>query len=465
MTVSPTAVVSTDKEIAYALSKQHLKTLEVKSDTDKKLTVPAGTYDKVDMVIDLPNGELENNAVFHKIEIKRISENTFFENAVGNIIDILSKKSHIIIGEGADATVTISENSTEVSVENNGTIKKLNIKCEGKVNITGDSDKKIPVEIHADATVSTTKVLDIDAKEHFDITIRPGAESTKITVDAEIHVPGIFGLGMISVKINATGEVKTVISENVGPDEMAEQVDFNGVVHDVNGDALEGVDIYMVGYRPNYDIQNIESDSDTIRLTTGADGKYSSENKVVTGNYYLLAKKEGFMPVSQQIIITSTYGDTYTNEEIILIPSDWEGKTGNVTGKILDSVQKDLAISDIDVQVRKGKGSFDTEVPVVVETQTNEQGIYLVNDLPAGYYTIQLSDKRTLPEGEENYLPTWISVLIRPGETTIEGAVMSKTLNEGQLRFILSWGSEDSGAAADPVSYTQLRSHQTRRGI
>lgn len=449
VTVSPTAVVSTNKEIVYALSKQHLKTLEVKSDTDKKLTVPAGTYDKVDMVIDLPNGELENNAVFHKIEIKRISENTFFENAVGNIIDILSKKSHIIIGEGADATLTISENSTEVSVENNGNIKKLNIKCEGKVNITGDSDKRIPVEIHADAAVSTTKVLDIDAKEHFDITIRPGAESTKITVDAEIHVPGIFGLGMISVKINATGEVKTVISENVGPDEMAEQVDFNGVVHDVNGDALEGVDIYMVGYCPNYDIQNIESDSDTIRLTTGADGKYSSENKVVTGNYYLLAKKDGYMPVSQQIIITSTYGDTYTNEEIILIPSDWEGKTGNVTGKILDSVQKDLAISGIDVLVRKGKGTFDDKDSAVVETQTNEQGIYLVNDLPAGYYTIKLSDTRTLPEGEENYLSTWINVLIRPGETTIEGAVMSKTLNEGQLRFILSWGSEDSGAAAD----------------
>ena len=80
----------------------------------------------------------------------------------------------------------------------------------------------------------------------------------------------------------------------------------------------------MIGYRPDYDIQKIESDSDTIRLTTDADGKYSSDNKVVTGNYYLLAKKDGYMPVGQQIIITSTYGDTYTNEEIILIPSDWE---------------------------------------------------------------------------------------------------------------------------------------------
>lgn len=60
----------------------------------------------------------------------------------------------------------------------------------------------------------------------------------------------------------------------------------------------------MIGYRPDYDIQKIESDSDTIRLTTDADGKYGSDNKLVTGNYYLLVKKDGYMPVSQQIIIT-----------------------------------------------------------------------------------------------------------------------------------------------------------------
>lgn len=449
VTVTPTAVVSNDKEIAYALSKKHLKTLEISGDTTRKLTVPEGNYNNVDMVVTLPNGELENNGVFNSITIEKISADTFIENAIGNIIDVISKKSHVIISDKASATLIISKENHQVEIENNGTIKKMTIHSKGTVDIMGDSDKKIPVEVTAEASISTTKRLDINATDHFNITIRPGAENTEVAVDMEINMPNIFGLGVINVKVTATGGTKTVIGENNGPDVLAKTVKVTGSVYDIEGNGIEGADIYLIEYSDDYDIGNIWLDSNAIKLTTNQKGEYTSGNKIKSGNYYLAAKKENYGEVSQKIVITSAQGETYTNEEIILIPSDWNGKKGNVTGKILDSAQKDLAIPDIAVRLRKGKGSIDDTIPVEKETRTDSEGIYLFEDLDAGYYTIELDDDKTRSAGGDAYLRTWINVLIRPDETTTEGAVMSKTLLDDQLRFVLKWGAKESGAVAD----------------
>jgi len=451
VTVTPTAVVSTDKEIAYALSKKNLKRLEVDSTRARKLTVPEGTYSNVDMVINLPNGELENNGVFHSITIEEIAQDTYFENAIGNIIKVASKKAHIVIDEKASTSITISKESKDTAIENNGTIKKLEIKTKGKVDITGLSKEKISVDITAEVTISSTLKLNINASSRFNITVRPGAESTEVTVDVEANMPNIFGLGIISIKIKATGEIKNVVGENTGADDLAKTVKITGNVQDVDGKPIEGAEIYIVRYSgEDYDVENIWTDTEAVRLTTNASGEYNTHNKVKAGNYYLAARKNGYLDLTRQIVvITSTYGDTYTNEEITMIPASWKGQTGNVTGKILDSAQKDLALPDIAVRLRKGKGSTDSKIEIEKETRTDADGIYRFDNLEAGYYTIELADDKTQAAGGEAYKTTWINVLIRPGETVTEGAIMSKSLLEKQLRFVLSWGSKESGAVPD----------------
>lgn len=445
VTVLPKAVVSNNKEITAALAKKNLKTLEVSSDTTKKLTVPKGTYRNVEMVVNLPNGELENNGVFQSITIKEISEDTYFENAVGNVINLLSKKSHVIIDEKASATVTISKDCIEVTLENNGEIKGLEINSAGKVDIVGESGKKISTKINAEVTVTTTQALDIDAKNHFDITVRPGAESTEIAVDLEINVPNIFGVGVITVKVTATGEVKTVVSENIGTDELAKTVKFTGSVRDMEGNPIEGAEIYVVGFRSDYDLKEIWSDSAAVaKLTTDADGEYHTN--IATNNYYLAARKDGYLELNQTVSIPTAAGTSYTNEEIILLPSSWAGKTGGVKGTVLDSAVKDKVIPGITVHLKKGRSMMDHTVPDINETKTDDQGEYSFEDLEAGYYTLELEDKRNPVEYP---IKTWVNIAIQSGVTITENAIMSKELLEGQMRFILSWGAKDTGAVAD----------------
>lgn len=452
-TGSSTAVVSTDKEIAQALSKRGLKKLIIdNSTTQKMLTIPKGKYSNVDLVVRLPKGELENHGVFKSITIEQISPNTYFEKAIGNIIKVVCKKAHIEIDEDASVSIILPKENEDTAIENNGTIKKLEVNTTGKVEITGLSQEKISVEITAEVTISSTIKLDIDATSRFDINVRPGAEGTEITVDVEAHVPGIFGLGIISVKITATGAIKNIIGDNTGKeDELAKTVKVTGHVRNEGGEPIPGAEIYIARYTGSgYDVANIWTDKDAVRLTTDAEGAYSTDDKIKAGNYYLAARKEGYQDLTRQIVvITSTYGDTYTNEEITMIPKTWEGKTGSVTGKVLDSAEKDLALPDIAVRLRKGKASMDSEIEVIKETRTDSQGVYRFDDLEAGYYTIEFADDKTQQAGGEAYVTTWINVLIRPGETATEGAIMSKTLLDKQLRFVLSWGSKDSGAVAD----------------
>lgn len=451
VTVIPTAVVSTNKEIAHALTKKNLKRLEIESSTSKMLTVPEGIYSNVEMVVNLPNGELENYGVFQGITIEEIAEDTYFEKAIGNIIKIASKKAHIIVDENAETSIILSKENKDTSIENNGIIKKLEVNTKGNVEISGLSKEKISVDIKAEVTISSTLKLDINATSRFNITVRPGAESTEITVDVEANMPNIFGLGIISVKITATGEIKNIVSENTGADNLAQTVKITGSVRDAEGAAIEGVQIYIARYTGNdYDVENIWSDRDAVRLITDAKGEYTTNNKVKAGNYYLAARKDGFMDLTCQIVvISSSYGDTYTNEEITMIPADWAGKTGNVTGKVLDSTQKDLALKDIAVRLKRGKGNMDSQAEILKETRTDAGGEYRFDNLEVGYYTIEFVDDKTQVAGGEAYLTTWINVLIRPDETVIEGAIMSKSLKDKQLRFILKWGSEESGAVAD----------------
>lgn len=452
VSVTPTAVVSTDKEIAHALTKKNLKRLEIESSTSKMLTVPEGTYSNVEMVVNLPNGELENHGVFQGIRIEEIAKDTYFEKAIGNIIEVASKKAHVVIDEKADASIILAKENKDISIENNGIIKKLEINTKGNVEISGLSKEKIAVDIKAEVTISSTLKLDINATSRFDITVRPGAESTAITVDVEANMPGIFGMGMIAVKITATGEIKNVISENKGEDDLAGTVKITGSVRSAeDGELMEGVQIYIARYTGNeYDVENIWSDRDAVRLTTDAKGGYTTNNKVKAGNYYLAARKDGFMDLTRQIVvISSNQGDAYINEEIKMIPADWAGKKGNVTGKVLDSVEKDLELKDIAVRLKKGKGNMASEEEILKETRTDAAGEYRFDDLEVGHYTIEFTDDKTQAVGGEAYLTAWINVLIRPDETVVEGVMMTKSLQEKQMRVVLRWGSEESGAVAD----------------
>lgn len=449
ITVASVAHVSTDAQIATAL-KANVDYLYLETTEKKKLTIPEGTYAGTNLIVDMPNGEVENHGTFASVTIKNIAKNTFEEFASGNTLNVEAASSHIIINKEATATVKIAKTASSTQVENNGTIQNLEISSEGNVTLNGKAKNIVPTVVNSNVNLVTNQNMQIDAIIKFFLKICPGAENTTVAVDTAINIPKIVGLGLIPVTVSDTGEVITVISDNLGVDENAVDVAFHGDIQNEEDEALEAADVYIVPYTADYDIANIANDANATHLTTDENGRYSTDT-IKTGNYILAAKKDGYMNVTQNLVITSIYGSIYTNELINMLPDSWEGKEGGVSGAVTDSKTGDK-VEGLTMRIRKGKNNLINDA--IKETQTDNDGAYLFEDLPVGYYTIQVIDKRTLTDNADRYLSTSFNVLIRPDTITKnQGVGVSTAIHTGQVRFILTWGDEESGAISDADSH------------
>lgn len=449
VTVASVARVSTDEQIATAL-KANVEYLYLETTEKKQLTIPQGSYAGTNLIVDMPNGEVINHGTFASVTIKNIAKNTFKEYASGNTLNVEAAASHIVISKDANATVKIAKTASSTQVENNGTIQSLEIASEGDVIVNGSAKDIVPTVVNSNVNLVTNQNMQIDAIIKFFLKICPGAENTTVSVDTAINIPKIVGLGLIPVTVSDTGEVVTVISDNLGVDENAVDVAFHGDVQDEENEVLHDADVYIVPYTADYDIPNIVNDANATHLTTDANGQYSIDT-IKTGNYILVVKKDGYMDVTQNIVITSVYGSIYTNELINMLPASWEGKEGGVSGAVTDSKTGDK-VEGLTMRIRKGKNNLINDA--IKETKTNADGEYLFEDLPVGYYTVQVLDKRTLEDTADRYLSTSFNVLIRPDTITKnQGVGVSTAIHTGQVRFILTWGDEESGAVADADSH------------
>ncbi len=450
VTVASLARVSSDDEIASALEQGDFDILLLESSAKTKFTVPEGDYRNAEMIVRVPNGEVENNANFKTVHIEEIAKDTYYENATGNLLSIESADSHVVIGRDALASVQVTEGSKNAGIENNGTLEQLDIVSDGSVRIFGEGDEIIPVSITKKVKLVTNQNLQITAVQTtFELQIRSGAENTTVTVDKKENRPSISGLGMITVTYVETGDVETIVSSYDTTNQDARDVDFKGLVKNQKDEPLQGAEVYLLPYQEQYDLTKIETDPNAMKMTTDAEGVYA-QNTVKTGNYILYAAAEGYAPVTQVLVITSTYGEIYTNEAIQMMPMDWVGKSGGVSGTIIDSLTGDV-VPELTIRIRQDKNNLTGDA--VKETTTDGSGKYIFEELPVGYYTVQVIDNREGQEGDI-YLPTSFNVLITPDTVTEgQGTGVSKAILSGQVRFILTWGTEESGAIADADSH------------
>ncbi len=450
VTVASSAKVSGNQDITSALAKDDLEILIIETDKSEKFTIPSGDYSNVDLIVDTPNGEIENYGKFKSVRILNIAEDTYYENATGNYLSVESAQAHIHIRENASATVQVAEKNKKIDIENDGTVEQLDIGSEGDVKIYGKSTETIPVSITKKANLVTSQNLQIAAvNTTFGLRIRSGAENTTVSVSKEADKPEISGLGMIFVTYADTGEVETVISNNNEEDEDAKDVKFAGVVKNYDDQVIEGAELYLVPYQAGYDVAGIASDSKAVSIKTDADGKYLS-SAVKTGNYILYVKAEGYAPATQTVVITSVYGETYTNEAIKMIPEEMLGKKGGISGTITDSLTG-KGVEGLTVSVRAGQNALTGKE--LTSSKTDENGYYEFEDLPAGNCTVQIMDKNTERQGG-TYLPTSFTVQVVPDAVTSgQGTGVSQAISGSQVRFILTWGTEESGAISDADSH------------
>lgn len=444
------SVVSTNETIEQALQDRSLNYLILKSTAAEKFIIPEGNYIGVTLVADIPAGELNNYGCFKSVIIDNIAANTMHEYAKGNTITLRCNQSHVVVENDATATVRVVTGASIAQIENKGVLTQLELTAECDVTISGTAKEIIPVSITSKVKLTTNQNLQVNAITKFEMKIRSGAENTVVSVNNRSSIPQISGLGMIPVTITDDGNVETIVSDNIGTDPDAVDVKFYGAVLDLSDQPIEGASVIIVPYQAGYDINNMETDPNKTELTTDAQGKYEL-NTIKTGNYILQVKKDGFTTIRENVVISSVSGDNYNNQTINLLPSSFEGKTGGVSGKIVESL-KGQGLENMTVRVRANQNNLVDSY--LYEAKTDENGNYQFENIPTGYYTIQILDQRPGIDGNSAYLTVFFNVLVEPDKViTGQNATLSTAILPAQMRFVLNWGDEASGAIADADSH------------
>ncbi len=442
------AYVTTQEQLNTALANSELEVLTIKDATN--IEIPSGEHNTVSLVVDSENGHIENNANFKDVLISAVGENTYKELA-RNTIAYQSKTGKIMIAPGASATVAILPGAEKLNLVNNGVVDSLTIKTQVDVSISGDSDSKIIVKTSAQAlntNIETSKQLDVIAEAQIKLALLSGAENTVVSVPTSDKKPLIKGLGRVEVAITDTSDVEFVVAENEDATVNSQKVSVSGTVTvGESGDNTSKV--YLIPYKNEITQDNIVQavDENTLSATTAADGTYKIDN-VSIGNYYMLVQKEGYQDVLLTLIITSNNGAMFYVDTVYMVVDD-KNAVGNATGTLINAKTGKPVEQGITVRIRKGMNDVSGEV--VAATQTDATGKYSFINLPVGQYTAQIIDSRE--NSKEHYVSTSFSFVVKEGENEIEDNTATIVIDDEQMRIVLSWGDEESGASSDLDSH------------
>lgn len=395
---------------------------------------------------DAPNTIVSNNIDFGKIEINDVDTHT--EN-VDNIINVSAEESRIVIGEGASVDLNLFDEIERVDVENNGTVKHINIETDGIVNITGiSSQPEIPTTVEDEATINTSKALDIEANAKPSLILKAGSEGTSVKTDDEKNIPTVSGIGTVTVKVN--DDEKIIIAEPTEEETGAGQINtFTGIVQTADKTPVAGAEVFMIPYRADFNMGDFDGSAEW-KTTTDENGEYNIDS-IPVGNYYLIIRRTGYRDIVQTCIFTTAdaAGEVKINESVTMTTQEDEVESGSVSGVILDSVNGE-PIAGLTIRIRAGQNNIsgDTCAPDVT---TDSDGKYIIPELEPGTYTIQVLDLRNV---EDKYVTTSFNVYIESGkETTDKGTALSPVIENEQIRFVLTWGNQESGAPSDLDSH------------
>lgn len=457
---SPTPVMDTkviatqdDVEAALADAKKDplVTTVKIKTEAAEQIELPEGDYSDLKLVIEAPKAEVSNHAVFKDITIRQIAKDTYREYAEGNVINADCPIGRIIITDRAKAKLNILKEASDIAVVVDGSLSAMEVTGkDSTIDISGNTADPIKVEAGVKTELKTSHVLEVNASAKITLVMYPGAEDSQVYVDNSELIPEVYGIGSIKVTFGDTGNVQTVIAE-YRDDVSGEQqiVTLEGTIVDYDsGEPRKGALVYLLPYTNNFDESTVEENE--YRKTASADenGKYTFDS-IRTGNYIMAVKEPGMVTAIQYLVITSRYGSVFQNETLKLFPRTEDNAPGNITGILSNSVDG-KPIQGLTARLRKGKGN--TVGSVLEKTVSDAQGEYTFEGVEPGYYTVEFVDLRT-EESDGNYISTSMNAIVRSGRTDVVGTALTKSISASQVRFVLTWGDESSGAPADLDSH------------
>jgi len=454
--VTPVAVsVSTKEALVEALKNKDLKTLIIEGDQITTLDIPEGVFKTIDVLINAPKAHIENAAQFNKVTVKAISSSSYVEKAQGNKIEFFADKGKLQIAEAASATVLVGEGVNDMNLVVDGNVDKLTIDTKANIIIDGATNNSVPTEMTAqaaDSKVSTSVELEVTTAVKMILGIRSGAEHTSVTAANHAATPELTGLGVIQLRYADSNDGCRMVAKNEGIPSDTIKVNVSGAVVNMDGTAASGAKVMLLPYTEELSNEQAAAKAAgaaKYSAVAGDDGAYSIAG-VTAGNYYIAAQKSGFVTTVGKIAIMGNSSQSFSVQDLIMIAGSDKDNAGKLSGRLVDAVTGDPVVAGLTVLLRAGTNNVSGNV---IETvTTNSEGKYaFTKALPFGQYTVQVADKRN----DENvkYASTSFNTIVSSGDAVASDVGITATVSSDQVRFVLSWGKEASGASADIDSH------------
>lgn len=481
--VDEAGIVTTQEELDEFIG-SGVGLITVKTDEEATFSIPEGDYGKQTLVVDAPKGEITNKGVFKAIEIKNISPNTWYEQAIGNELNVSARNSRIVVDN--NATVSIVSNSSNLNIVNNGVISGLTLNSSGSVNIEGSSTTPVPITANtANAEITTSVPVNMICNQRITLNILPGAEASTVEVASEEFIPNVIGVGNITVIIG-TGENATTRTIEATPANNSSSGGSSGHYHPspsptpnpeaevntgeisgrvtavsvvtgsaievVTGSAIEvvtgsaivampGVNVRILKYdgtTVNAALESIFTNPNTIVTITDENGLYSVD-ELDEGSYVVVMGKSGYKVLIQQTTIVPG-ASTVLNGLLIPLDEDESIVNGYASGKIINALNGQQVDSSLEFTL-KVYSRNEAGLGALVLTEVVSGGKYTIQ-LPEGYYTVELTDNREAVDGV-TYAKAISNLVVLGGSTYEDQDIVLSTLKTaGQATFVLTWGEE-----------------------
>jgi hypothetical protein len=308
VTVTGTKTVATASQLKTALKNTKLTKVYLKTSSSGTFTIPAGTHSSTALVVNAPNADVVNNAVFKSIKIKAIKSDTFTENAIGNKINITAAKARVVVSASAKpAQIAISTAKSDVAIIANGAVGNIVVDAAATVNLSGTATDSIPVAVSAsakDATITSSVSVAVTAAADANITLEKGAEGS--TVAASTSSAAVIVKNGTTEKVDVTtpsgtqsvaaGQTQT-ISESTNTEST---IPANAVIAEVGYVASIDNDKTYDTLAAAIEAANAsEAESVTIRLAKNAtiseqQAIKRSKVNIIGNGYTIFADSEGW---------------------------------------------------------------------------------------------------------------------------------------------------------------------------
>ena len=210
--------VSSQKQLEAALKNTAVKTLRFQTEAEDAFTIPKADYSGIDLIVDAPNADMENNGTFKSVSVQAIRDSTWLENASGNFLNIFAKTARIVVSKGASVSgIAFAQTGAKVALEVNGTVNGVSFQSP-------DTDAKVSVS-------QGSSLGNISAGE--------AAQRAKLDIDVSGSV-GDVKLAAPQSDVNiavADGGTVSSVSLDAAAESARADMDIKGTVSDVSLDA------------------------------------------------------------------------------------------------------------------------------------------------------------------------------------------------------------------------------------